>query len=451
MPWYRAGSVAVTNGSATVNGAGTDFVSNVSIGDGFIAPDRGTYEIAQVVSATQLLLATPYQGASAGGQGYSIKPTQSFARDLANGFGNVLNTFGAVRDGIGQGLIPDGTVATPAIRFASDQDTGLARVGADAIALITGGVSRLDVRPTGVGIQNTVGVSGSSPRMTFGSPVAAWQVGCPADQNGLAFTELQFSSEKMRISPNGSVGIGTPGPLAQLHVKGTSTTVRIESTNAGATDTQLAIVSPERQWNIGQNVGGSGQGTLNFFDVTAGALRLSLETNGIVRPGIDNGQGLGAASARWSVVYAGTGSIATSDEREKDDIDAIPDGWLDAWGDVQWCRFRFRDAIAAKGEDARWHLGLIAQQVRDAFAGRGLDAQEIGLLCHDEWDGSPVVEEVQDEEGEIVTPARAAIEAGDRWGLRYDECQAIEAAWQRRRIEQLEVQLAALNGRMSAG
>ena len=56
MAWYRAGSVTVTQGSAVVTGAGTDFVSNTSVGEAFLGADGRVYEIVQVVSATQIVL-----------------------------------------------------------------------------------------------------------------------------------------------------------------------------------------------------------------------------------------------------------------------------------------------------------------------------------------------------------------------------------------------------------
>lgn len=140
MSWYRAGSVSVTNGSPVVTGAGTDFVSNVSAGDAFLGPDRVVYEIATIVSATQFTLVNAYQSGSAAGQGYGVLPTQSYLRDLALGAATLLNTFGAVRDGIGAGLIGDGSAAAPAIRFAADQDTGFFRSGSNQLALTAGGV-----------------------------------------------------------------------------------------------------------------------------------------------------------------------------------------------------------------------------------------------------------------------------------------------------------------------
>lgn len=158
MAWYRTGTVTVTTGSATVVGAGTDFVSNVVMGDGFRGPDGRTSEIARVVSATELTLAEGYAGPSAGGQPFAIQPTQSYLRDLAQSAATLLATFGAVRDGIGQGLIGDGSLAAPGIRFAADQDTGLRRYGENGVSMVTGGVDRMYATPAGIGVPGHVDV-----------------------------------------------------------------------------------------------------------------------------------------------------------------------------------------------------------------------------------------------------------------------------------------------------
>ena len=139
-----------------------------------------------------------------------------------------------------------------------------------------------------------------------------------------------------------------------------------------------------------------------------------------VRPGTDNVRSLGTAGARWTQLFAATGTIATSDRETKRDIEAIPDDWLDAWSGVDWRRFRFVDG-------QRWHTGLVAQEVHEAFARLGLDATAIGLICIDE-DG----------------------EGGRIWGLRYDECFAIEAAWQRRELARVHAAIQAPRRRRHA-
>jgi hypothetical protein len=138
---------------------------------------------------------------------------------------------------------------------------------------------------------------------------------------------------------------------------------------------------------------------------------------GLIRPTVDNNQSNGTASFRWSVVYAATGTINTSDERDKQDIavlDAAEKRVATALkGLVK--KFRFKDAVQAKGADARIHVGVVAQEVADAFTAEGLDATQYGLLCYDEWDAAA---EVRDKEGAVFQPARIA---GNRYGIRYEE------------------------------
>jgi hypothetical protein len=165
-----------------------------------------------------------------------------------------------------------------------------------------------------------------------------------------------------------------------------------------------------------------------------------------VRSNVDNTNDLGTPSSRWRVIYSNTGTINTSDEREKSQIGAVPDEWLDAWGEVEWCRYKFAGRT-------RWHIGLIAQRVEAAFAARGLDAREIGLLCWDAWPDQlePEMEEVEEpvygDDGSILRVEtserptgrmRVSVPAGDRYGLRYEECLAMEAAWMRREMARMK-------------
>jgi len=77
MAWYETGTVAVTNGSTTVTGSGTNFSVGAQIGEGFLAPDDKLYEIASITSATVIVLADSYLGGTQTGQTYKIVPTQS--------------------------------------------------------------------------------------------------------------------------------------------------------------------------------------------------------------------------------------------------------------------------------------------------------------------------------------------------------------------------------------
>ncbi|WP_156292673.1 pyocin knob domain-containing protein [Serratia oryzae] len=76
--WYRTGTIALVQNSATVTGTGTQWnnpVYGVAPGQMLLVPGAGTvvmYEIQRVVSDTQITLATPYTGSAATGQQYAI-------------------------------------------------------------------------------------------------------------------------------------------------------------------------------------------------------------------------------------------------------------------------------------------------------------------------------------------------------------------------------------------
>jgi hypothetical protein len=78
--WYRAGTVAVTAGSKTVTGTGTQWqnlIFGVAPGATFYGPDGKPYEIDTVNSNTSLTLVTNYSGATASAQAYAVDPTRT--------------------------------------------------------------------------------------------------------------------------------------------------------------------------------------------------------------------------------------------------------------------------------------------------------------------------------------------------------------------------------------
>lgn len=135
----------------------------------------------------------------------------------------------------------------------------------------------------------------------------------------------------------------------------------------------------------------------------------------------DNTAALGAAGARWSVVYAGTGTINTSDEREKQDISNLDATEKRVATSLKSLvkKFRFRDAVTSKGDAARIHIGVIAQEVISAFQVEGLDADRYGIICYDEWQDQ--YEDAYDDQGNPTGEKVLVTTAGNRYGVRYEE------------------------------
>ena len=248
MTLYQSGSVTVTQGSATVTGAGTDFMApNVFPGDGFVDEAGYTYEVVGAQSSTQLTISPAYRGASGGGRGYKIMPLQDYQRLLAQRAADLIGSFASVRDGVGQGMFPDGTAAAPGIRFSADQDSGLRRLGSNIIAFVAGGVDRLTLDGDGA----TVSTGGGPARLTIAATAEAGRGGsilftragaasgfigdAGAALGGTETTGLVYytyggdphrffagGAERMRVTNAGAVGIGTATPAAKHHVNESS-------------------------------------------------------------------------------------------------------------------------------------------------------------------------------------------------------------------------------------
>lgn len=136
-----------------------------------------------------------------------------------------------------------------------------------------------------------------------------------------------------------------------------------------------------------------------------------------INPSTDNNKTLGAPSYKWSTIYAGTGTINTSDDREKvyfDITDVEKQVALELKENMR--KFKFNDSISEKGEEkARIHFGASAQTVKSIFEKYGLVAEDYAILCYDEWEEQ---EEIKDNNGVILQEYRPA---GNRYGLRYEE------------------------------
>ncbi|PTX49064.1 hypothetical protein IQ03_02461 [Gemmobacter caeni] len=149
MAWYRTGTVAVTNGSATVTGTSTQWVSAAKTGDAIHLPDGRIYEILTINSNTSITLATNYLGTTASGQGYAIQPTRGVVQNVYDLLVSYMSSLSAQQDGPLSGRFGDGTASAPGITFLSDQDTGLYRPSANQLAAVTSGVMRWLLTTTG--------------------------------------------------------------------------------------------------------------------------------------------------------------------------------------------------------------------------------------------------------------------------------------------------------------
>ena len=189
--------------------------------------------------------------------------------------------------------------------------------------------------------------------------------------------------------------------------------------------------------------------------VTGGVQRLLVDASGNHATGTDNAQTLGTASKRWSTVYAGTGTINTSDAREKTPVTPFNAAELGAATLMakEIGSYQFLASIAEKGEAARHHIGLTVQRAIEIMEGNGLNPFKYGFICHDAWPeiviehpATEAVDDELDEDGNVIRPGTPAKDAtteivqaaGDRYAFRYDQLALFIAAGFEARLSALE-------------
>lgn len=135
----------------------------------------------------------------------------------------------------------------------------------------------------------------------------------------------------------------------------------------------------------------------------------------VFRPTTDNVRSLGTSAFRWSTVYAGTGTINTSDAREKTAVTPLNEAEIAAAkvigreiGTYQWL-----ESINQKGDSARHHVGLTVQRAIEIMEAHGLEPFRYGFICYDAWEAE--YQDVDDEAGDLVrTVERQVTRAEER-------------------------------------
>jgi hypothetical protein len=215
--------------------------------------------------------------------------------------------------------------------------------------------------------------------------------------------DVAIPSGSHEFRSNASTNESYPVVLSQAATGGTSVGIAFRP-RSGVTD-NFATVRADR---AGSNVGEIWLSTL-IGGTLEQRVGVTYQENFV--PFNDGAMNLGTSGNKWDTVFATTGTINTSDERQKQDIESLSDAETRVAVVLKSLikKYRLKSAVAKKGNDARTHIGVIAQEVVTAFSAEGLDAMEYGLLCYDN-DATQY-----DDEGNVIK------DAVDAYGVRYEE------------------------------
>ena len=199
-----------------------------------------------------------------------------------------------------------------------------------------------------------------------------------------------------------------------------------------------------------ETAGFSIDGESNHTGIQFGGIAWVPRNNGV---NTDNYVDLGYISGRFDDIYATNPTIQTSDANEKQQIASLTDAEITAAKAISkiFKTFKWNDKVAEKGDAARTHTGVIAQEVQQAMTDSGLDAGNYAFFIRGVWweadetytddDG---VEQTRTNTYATAEEAPADAVERTRLGIRYPELLAFIGAATEQRLTSIEARLATL-------
>jgi len=359
-----------STGTLTLYGGSTNKGGGIRLAGGNIDADIRFYaqqftatpqERARIDSSGRLLVGT----SSARTKYANIFQTETVSGQSNYGFTTVFNADTSNGASIALGKSRGTTAGSNAIVGANDNLGSVQFVGADGTDLESAASIDAFVDSTPA-YAATALVNGQTYRIVTVGSTDFTLIGASANTVGTIFT---------------ATGPGTGTGTAILNA-GNMPGRLVFSTTADGASTPTERMRITSAGNVGINVTPSGAYKLEVVG--------NIYINGDTRlkstyPIVDNVYSIGTASFRWAVVYAGTGTINTSDAKLKQDIENLEQAELNVAAAIKGLikKFRFIDAVTEKGDDARIHVGVIAQEVEQAFVAENLDPRRYALFCED--------------------------------------------------------------------
>ena len=271
-----------------------------------------------------------------------------------------------------------------------------------------------------------VGIGTSSPQKTLdvkgtfaisNSTTSYWDFDRDDSDGSLKIADTGI--ERMRIDSSGNLlvgntitnpasgfstqrGFGYTSSTGKVEIATTANDAVMELGKNNANDGNILVFRKQSTTvgSIGSSATGGGSlvignassGIMFRTDLTGSAFIPANPTTGTQ---VDNQLDIGHSVIRFDDVYATNGTIQTSDRNEKQDIAELSDAEqrvaVAAKGLLR--KFRWKDSVAEKGDEARVHFGIIAQDLQAAFAAEGLDAGDYAMFISTTWTDEETNEE----------------------------------------------------------
>ena len=236
------------------------------------------------------------------------------------------------------------------------------------------------------------------------------------NSSGSVQTQIQGSGDSFFT---GNIGFGTSSPENNMHIAGTNTVAMtlqapthdssVASTatmnfkyqsSGGAAIGKIELVEKSTNSFSGKFVFGlphsdSGQATRDV---------LTIDTDGSILPAIDDTADIGSSSNRFDNIFATNTTVTSSDKNQKQDFEQITEAEAKVAQKAKGLltKYKWIKDVEKYGDDAQYHIGIIAQELIAAFEEEGLDYKKYAMIYESEH---------LEDSGEITT----------YYGVRYTE------------------------------
>ena len=279
--------------------------------------------------------------------------------------------------------------------------TGAREIDADGWTYI------IQIIRTGTGVEWYRKISTNA---TGAIPIEAWK-------RVLNNTDIRDNNKILNMNSHG-LEVSTSGVAGYVNINSPvlfNNRNYIRFRNANGTDTCVAIgINGENNLHVGEPQNGYGHKgntyiNAQYGDVVlnngSGGIKFALSGNtnydGYFHPLTDNRITLGRSSNRWKKIYAGNGTIDTSDERLKHDIVAIADLPVPFRSNGENVLEQLYDKLIPKvyylnsnsDEEEKLQIGFVAQDISKSLEEIGMSENDMALIDHEYWTDEETGEE----------------------------------------------------------